>query len=63
MELLLIPVVVFGLWFIKSIRQDLWDNACMYDPEYDMWFSNHPHHPNYKPKSELAERTGYEDLS
>ena len=32
MELLLIPVVVFGLWLIKSIRQDLWDNACLYDP-------------------------------
>ena len=52
MELLLIPVVVFGLWLIKSIRQDLWDNACMYDPEYDMWFENHPLHPNYKPKSD-----------
>ena len=33
---------------IRRWRKDWWDHAIMYDPEYDMWFENHPLHPNYK---------------
>ena len=33
-------------WKKGSLR--IWKEAIMYDPEHDMWFTNHPLHPNYK---------------
>lgn len=40
--------MLIRLW--RRITYDFYDNACMYDAEYDMWFENHPMHPNYKDK-------------
>ena len=37
------------VWW-RQKRNEMWNNACMYDPEYDMWFENHPLHPNYDGK-------------
>ena len=45
---ILIPI---AKWH-KKRKQEMWDQAVMYDCEYDQWFSHHPYHPNYKPKKD-----------